>query len=95
MDPLRICLLDLLYELRDKNIPLTIGGGYGLFLKRQHLAEHRERTLFVELPEPRSTNDIDVFLRTDLLTDRASMTALVEAIARLGYAPVEEARYFR
>lgn len=95
MDPLRICLLDLLYELRDKNIPLTIGGGYGLFLKRQHLAERRERTLFVELPEPRSTNDIDVFLRTDLLTDRASMTALVDAIARLGYAPVEDARYFQ
>ena len=95
MDPLRACLLDLLYELRDKDIPLTVGGGFGLFLKRQHLAERRERTLYVELPEPRATNDIDVFLRADLLTDRASTAALVNVIVRLGYVPVEEARYFQ
>jgi hypothetical protein len=95
MDPLRACLLDLLYELRDEDIPLTVGGGFGLFLKRQDLAERHERTLFVELPEPRATNDIDVFLRADLLTDRASTAALVAAIVRLGYVPVEEARYFQ
>jgi hypothetical protein len=95
MDPLRVCLLDLLYELRDKDIPLTIGGGFGLFLKRQYLAARHERTLFGELPEPRATNDIDVFLRVDLLTDRASTAALVDAIVRLGYVPVEEARYFQ
>ena len=95
MDPLRACLLDLLYELRDEDIPLTVGGGFGLFLKRQDLAERHERTLFVELPEPRATNDIDVFLRADLLTDRASTATLVAAIVRLGYVPVEEARYFQ
>ncbi len=95
MDPLRACLLDLLYELRDKDIPLTVGGGFGLFLKRQHLAERHERTLFVELPEPRATNDIDVFFRADLLTNRASTAALVDVIVRLGYVPVEEARYFQ
>lgn len=95
MDPLRTCLLDLLYELRDGDIALTVGGGFGLFLKRQHLDDRRERTLFVELPEPRSTNDIDVFLRADLLTDRAATAALVDAIGRLGYVPVEEARYFQ
>jgi hypothetical protein len=53
MDPLRTCLLDLLYELRDQDAPLTIGGGFGLFLKRQHHTERRDRTLFGELPEPR------------------------------------------
>jgi hypothetical protein len=95
MDSLRTCLLDLLYELRDQDIPLTVGGGFGLFLKRQHLAEHRMRTLFAELPEPRATNDIDVFFRADLLTDRISTTALVEAIRRLGYVPVEEAKFFQ
>jgi hypothetical protein len=95
MDPLRTCLLDLLYELRDQDVPLTVGGGFGLFLKRQHLAGRRERTLFAELPEPRATNDIDVFFRADLLMDRASIAALVEAIRRLGYVPVEEAKYFQ
>lgn len=95
MDPLRSCLLDLLYELRNEDVPLTVGGGFGLFLKRAHLANTRERTLFAELPEPRATNDIDVFLRADLLTDRARTEALVEAIRRLGYTPVEEAKYLQ
>ena len=44
---------------------LTIGGGFGLLLKRQHLTERQERTLYAELPEPRATNDIDVFFRAD------------------------------
>jgi hypothetical protein len=95
VDPLRTCLLDLLYELRDQDIPLTVGGGFGLFLKRQHLKEQGTRTLFEELPEPRATNDIDIFFRVDLLTDRASTTALVDAIHRLQYEPVEEAKYFQ
>src|SRR5581483_8447906 len=95
MDPLLTCLLDLLYELRDQGVPLTVGGGFGLFLKRRHLTEQRTRTLFTELPEPRATNDIDVFLRAELLTDHARTAALVEVIGRLGYVPVEEAKYFQ
>jgi hypothetical protein len=95
MDPLQTCLLDLLYELRDKDVPLTIGGGFGLFLKRQHLVERRLQMLIAELPEPRATNDIDIFFRADLLANPASTSALVEAIRRLGYVPVEEAKYFQ
>ncbi len=95
MDPLRTSLLDLLYELRDQNIPLIVGGGFGLFLKRQHLTERQERTLFSALPDPRATNDIDIFFRADLLTDHASTTLLVEAIRRLGYVPIEKAKYFQ
>ena len=95
MDPLLTCLLDLLYELREQNTPLTVGGGFGLFLKRRQLDEREEWTLFAELPEPRATNDIDVFFRADLLTDVASTEALVEAIRRLGYVPVETAEYFQ
>lgn len=95
MDPLRTSLLDLLYELRAENVPLTVGGGFGLYLKRLSLADRREQTLFAELPEPRATNDIDLFLRVDLLTDRGRTDALVAAILRLGYVPVEEAKYFQ
>lgn len=95
MDPLLTCLLDLLYELREQDAPLIVGGGFGLYLKRRHLEERRERTLFDELPEPRATNDIDVFLRAELLTDVASTEALVEGIRRLGYVPVATAEYFQ
>lgn len=95
MDPLKASLLDLHYELRDEDMPLTVGGGFGLFLKRMHLIDQRARTLFDELPEPRATNDIDLYLRVDVLTDRGRTEALVAAIERLGYVPVEEAKYLQ
>ena len=34
-DPLTANLLDLLAVLREHSIPLTIGGGFGLYLKRK------------------------------------------------------------
>ena len=95
MDQLKTSLLDLHYELRDQDVRLTVGGGFGLFLKRQHVAATGTRTLFAELPEPRATNDIDVFFRTELLTDATRTQALVAAIQRLGYTPVDEAKYFQ
>ena len=50
MDPLTANLLDLLFELREHPIPLTIGGGFGLYLNRMRLDETRERTLFSNCP---------------------------------------------
>ena len=67
MDPLTANLLDLLFELRELPVPLTIGGGFGLCLKRMRLDETRERTLFSQLPMPRATNDLDLFVRADEL----------------------------
>ncbi len=43
MDPLTTNLLDLLFELREHSVPVTIGGGFGLYLKRMRLDETRER----------------------------------------------------
>ena len=69
MEPLHKSLLDLLRELERCGVPLTVGGGYGLYLKRMHLARTGEQSLFTELPEVRSTNDIDMFLRAEVLAD--------------------------
>jgi hypothetical protein len=88
-------LLDLLAELEGKAVPLTVGGGFGLYLKRRHLEQTGERTLLTELPEPRATNDIDLFLRAEVLADAARTTELALAIERQGYAPVEEAKYLQ
>lgn len=95
MDPLHACLLDLLYELRERDVPITVGGGFGLFLKRRHLDRTKQPILYAELPEPRATNDIDLFLRAELLTDRVRIEVLVNAIRRLGYSPVEEAKFLQ
>jgi len=95
MDPLLANLLDLLRALDARGIPLTVGGGLGLYLKRSHLERTGERTLFAELPGVRATNDIDVFLRAEVLADFARTKEVADAITRLGYSAVEEAKYLQ
>jgi hypothetical protein len=95
MDQLTANLLDLLFELEGRNIPLMIGGGYGLFLKRRHLAVAGERTLLESLPPERATNDLDMFLRAELLSDLDRTREVREAIRRLGYVPVDEAKFLQ
>jgi hypothetical protein len=95
MDLLTASLLDLLHELEGRGIPITVGGGFGLYLKRQHLASTQQRTLFDQLPEPRSTNDLDLFLRAEVLADLGRTQQVAEAIGRLGYTVVEGAEYLQ
>jgi hypothetical protein len=95
MDPLIASLLDLLHELHGRNIPITVGGGFGLYLKRRHLEAIGQRMLFDRLPEPRATNDLDLFLRTEVLVDLGRTRQLAKAITRLGYTVVEAAKYLQ
>lgn len=94
-DPLLTTLLDL-DEALGSETTLLIGGGYGLYLKQHYLAEHTGvRTLFTRehLPEARTTNDIDVILRAEIVTDSESMKSIREALDALGCHVVETARY--
>src|SRR5690242_3258502 len=95
MDQLTTSLLDLLHELHGRNIPITVGGGFGLYLKRRHLEAISQRTLLDRLPEPRSTNDLDVFLRTEVLVDLGRTRQVAEAITRLGFTAVPTAKYLQ
>lgn len=85
---LRASLLDLLHELREADIPLIIGGGYGIYLKQRFVAERQPRTLIETLPAVRSTRDLDLFLRTELLADSPRARLLADALERLGYEVV-------
>ena len=91
-DPMREQLIKLAGKLQKDDIKLIIGGGYGLLLKREHLAETETPTRF-ELPEARSTNDIDTFLRTEIITDGAKLDIIKVALKDLGFKPV--APYFQ
>jgi hypothetical protein len=95
VDQLTTNLLDLLFELEASKIPIMIGGGYGLFLKRRHLAKTGARTLLERLPAERATNDLDMFLRAELLSDLTRTRKVREAILRLGYTPVEDAKFLQ
>jgi len=92
---LQTALLDLLHEIRDTAIKLIIGGGLGIYLKTEHVRQLGARTLLREWPEPRSTNDIDLFLRPELLIHSAKLKPLAAAIARLGYQVVPGAEKYQ
>lgn len=88
-------LLDLLSELDGHDIPLTIGGGFGLFLKRETLDRRRSQLLLENLPVARATNDIDLFVRVDVLVDFQRTKILADTIRRLDYEPVQGAEFMQ
>lgn len=92
---LQTALLDLLHEIENTDIKLIIGGGFGIYLKTDHVRQLGVRTLFREWPEPRSTNDLDLFLRPELLIQSARLKPLADAIARLGYQVVPGAENYQ
>lgn len=92
---LQTALLDLLHEVEGTEIRLIIGGGYGIYLRTEHVRRLDARTLLREWPEPRSTNDLDLFLRPEVLIHSAKLRPLAEAIARLGYQVVPGAEKYQ
>jgi hypothetical protein len=95
-DPLLTTLLDL-----DAAVPsqqLIVGGGYGLFLKQLYLKDNPQiRTLFspTALPIARTTEDIDLILQADVVTDSASMKEIRQVLDALDFTVVETAKYMQ
>lgn len=88
-DLLQSNLLDLLYELRTSEIRLIVCGGYGLYLKHQWIEKTNASTLLSFIPAARSTNDLDLFLATQVLVDREKAKTVLEAIQALQYMAIE------
>ena len=80
-------LLDLLSVLKAESCPLILGGGYGLYLRRIQVEKSGARTMLKHWPQARSTNDLDLFLRPELLIDTARLMLLKSALDILGYKP--------
>ena len=98
LDRLGSGLLDLLFELGAAAPPLMIGGGFGLFLKREHLKRGNEKTIIEQpelWPKARSTKDLDVILPLELLVDSERRRPLADALSRLRYHPIEESKYWQ
>jgi hypothetical protein len=93
-DPLLTTLLDLDAALQSRE--LIIGGGYGLYLKQLYVKQNPQiRTLFPPsiLPSARTTEDIDLILRAEVVTDSKSMKAIRDALDTLGFTVVATAKY--
>ena len=93
-DLLRRELIRLSNALADHGIVLIVGGGYGLVLKAQYLRSTDAATLR-EVPLLRSTDDIDVFLSAEVLTEVDKMRVLRETIDTLGFKSISGAQYYQ
>ena len=96
-DNLRAAFLDLLHELEDSEIDLMLGGGYGLFLKQEHLAKKGTLTLIPpdSWPEARATNDIDLLLRPEIVTRAEHMKTIRDGLNRLGFEVIKGAEFYQ
>ena len=94
---LKTSLLDLLHQLENRQIPLILGGGYGLYLKQIHLQENIDETLIDGSlwPRPRATQDLDIFIKTELLVDIEKLRLIKVALDTLGYDPIPGAEYMQ
>ena len=95
MTTLKSALLDILNATEDPDFRPLIGGGYGMYLKYQMVLKEGTRTLLAKRPEARSTNNIDMFLRTELLVNGARLEPFKAALENLGYEAVPSAKYYQ
>jgi hypothetical protein len=62
---------------------------YGLYLRREYLEDEGLTALLKPevWPPPRATNDLDLFLRVEVITDTGRMHVLRTILEHLGYQP--------
>jgi hypothetical protein len=97
LETLSDALCELLKQIEGTDIKLIIGGGFGIYLKVDHVRKNGVRTLIDPefWPEARSTNDLDLFLRPELLMDSTKLRLLAQAISSLDYKPVRGAEKYQ
>lgn len=87
-DPLREQLRLLALELQKNQIKLILGGGYGLVLKTEYIRQTNVVTRFEEIPQARSTNDLDLFLSSEIITSAEKIEKIRDALEKLKFEPV-------
>lgn len=96
MNPLLASVLDLNTALGG-DAELLLGGGLGLYLKQQHFRETGVRTLLSldKLPPARSTEDVDLFLRPEVIASREEVSRYRNALDMLGFEVVPGAEWLK
>lgn len=99
MDWLQTSLLDLLEALDEPRTPFLVGGGYGLHLKRLHVERFNLPTVLSPspgaAPAVRSTNDLDLFLKLEVVSDLACSQRIADAVRKLAFEPIPNAKFLQ
>lgn len=93
-DQLLAQLLELQSELEKAKLPLILGGGMSLYLRLQYLGRKPSPNYPFAI-ETRSTNDLDLFLTSDLIVNAGKIDQLREILLRLGYVADPKANNFQ
>jgi hypothetical protein len=94
-DPLREGLRRLARALERDSIELIVDGGYGLLLRTEQIRLSGVRTRFSEVPGARSTNDLDIFLGLEIITNAQKAALIRTAFDNLGYKPIKGAEFYQ
>jgi len=96
MKPLIASILDLDSALGG-NAGLLLGGGLGLYLKQEHLRTTGARTLLAleRLPPARTTQDIDLFLRAEVIASKDEVFRYRAALDTLGFVVVPGSEWLK
>jgi hypothetical protein len=96
MQPLITSVLDLNSALGGK-ADLLLGGGLGLYLKQEHLRTTGARTLLPldRLPPARATQDVDLFLRAEVIADQRAVSRYRDALDSLGFVVVPGSEWLK
>lgn len=96
-EPLITTLIDLSEAIHRPDFKLILGGGFGLYLKqidRQRQSELQTLLPGELWPSPRATEDLDILLPTEVVVSLSDMQALRAVLDRLGFKPVQTAKFF-
>jgi hypothetical protein len=94
-DPLREELRRLARALERDAIKLIVGGGYGLVLRTEQVRLSGVRTRFRDVPGARSTNDLDIFLGVEIITNSQKTELIRDALDNLGYTPIKGVEFYQ
>ncbi|MFZ4572990.1 MAG: hypothetical protein ACOYN0_01250 [Phycisphaerales bacterium] len=96
MKPLITTVMDLNAALGGR-AELPLGGGLGLYLKQEHLRATGARTLLSldRLPPARTTQDVDLFLRAEVIASKEEVSRYRAALDKLGFVVVPGSQWLK
>lgn len=96
MGPLITSVMDLDSALGG-NAGLLLGGGLGLYLRQEHLRATGARTRIAldRLPPARTTQDIDLFLRAEVIASTEEVARYRAALDSLGFKVVAGSEWLK
>lgn len=76
---------------------LLVAGGLGLYLRQEDLRQKGTKTLLplAKLPPARTTQDIDLFIRAEVIANREAVGQYRTALNQLGFVVVSGAEYLK